>query len=343
MAEAAPDDFAHFGFQLDGDDAIHHFIELGQRLRERWLGLVYGDQGLVVSRALYDEVSGHPEWPLMEDVGIVRRLTKRGRRVALPAVLVTSARRYDEEGGLRRWMRNVMLMALFGLGVDPHRLTRWYRPRSMTPRRIVGVFAKAPTPGRVKTRLAADIGDERAAEIYRRLGRQTVQSLRGGPYRLVVFGDPPDADSLARISEWLGLEALQVRPQGPGDLGARMTAALDEALGDADQALVVGTDIPGIDQDTVGRAFTALDEHDVVVGPAVDGGYYLVGLVRPCPDLFEEIPWSTSRVLSDTLDRARSIGLSVALLDEKADVDTVDDLPPGLCPDTRAKARDLHL
>ena len=326
--EAADEgDFAHFDFALDRSDWIHRFIEFGQDLRERWAGLVYGDQGLVVSRALYDAVGGHPDWPLMEDVEVVDRLAARGRRVALPAPLVTSARRYDREGGLRRWMRNVALMTLFRLGVPPGRLVRWYAPHAPERRPVVGVFAKAPTPGRVKTRLAADVGDHRAVEIYRSMGRAIVDALRGGPYQLVVFGDPPDEDSLEGIRSWLGGDGLQVRPQADGDLGRRMDAALRNALEEADAALLVGADIPDIDQGTVLDALARLTDHDVVLGPAADGGYYLVGLSAPRPELFVDMPWSTPDVLPETLRRAKAGGLRVALLDEMTDVDTVDDLP----------------
>lgn len=335
-------DFAHFDFALDRDEWIHRFIEFGQDLRERWLGLIYGDQGLVVSRRLYDDVGGHPDWPLMEDVEVVRRLAALGRRVSLPAVLTTSARRYDREGGLRRWARNVLLMAGFRLGVSPHRLSRWYRPRGHAPKRIVGVFAKAPAPGRVKTRLAADVGDRQAVEIYRAMGRAIVDELRGGPYRLVVYGDPPDEESLDAIRSWLGPDGLEVRPQTDGDLGRRMHAALTEALEEADEALLVGADIPGIDQPTVRRAFAALAEDDVVLGPATDGGYYLVGLSSPCHELFREMPWSTSRVLAETMRRAGSAGLQVGLLEEKSDVDTVDDLNATDARRLAGKARELR-
>lgn len=331
VRSAAPCDFAHFRFALDGDAWIHAFIELGQGLRERWLGLVYGDQGLVVSRALYDRAGGYPDWPLMEDVGLIRELGRHGRRVALPATLTTSARRYDEEGGLRRWMRNVALMSGFRLGVPPRVLARWYRPRRRRPAgeptRIVGVFAKAPEPGRVKTRLAADVGAERATEIYRALGRATVEGLRGGGYRTIVYVDPPGAAALDAARAWLGSQGLEYRPQSDGDLGARMSAALEECLEEAERALLVGTDIPGIDRKTAEAAFDALADHDVVVGPATDGGYYLVGMSRPRPELFAGVAWSTDRVLEQTLARAERAGLSVALLEAKTDVDTVADLP----------------
>lgn len=362
LGTAPDDDFAHFRFALEGRGRMHRLIELGQRLRERALGLVYGDQGLVVSRTLYDRASGFPDWPLMEDVGMIDRLSLRARRVALPAPLLTSARRYEQEGPWRRWLRNVALITLFRLGVSPERLARRYRARrgtrddlatSASPggrgggrhdvsgeatdrmargrrRRIVGVFAKEPVPGRVKTRLAADLGDERAAEVYRALGRSTVDGLRGGAYRLIVFADPPEAATGGALAGWLGAEGVEYRPQSGGDLGRRMAAALDECLAEADAACLVGTDIPGIDEETAEAAFRALSEHDVVLGPATDGGYYLVGLSRPLPELFENVPWSTGLVLSETLARAGRIGVGVALLDTRTDVDTLADVPPQL-------------
>ena len=337
LSAADERDFAHFDFALDGDDFIHRFIELGQDIRERWLGLVYGDQGLVVSRSLYEAVGGCPDWPLMEDVGIIRRLSEKGRRVTLDARMVTSDRRYAEEGGIGRWMRNVALMCLFSLGVPPRRLTRWYRPRrggrqpvpagrDGGPNHVVGVFAKAPVEGRVKTRLAADVGDARAVEIYRAMGRSTLDALRGGSYRLIVFGTPADPDSLTSIADWLSRDGIEVKAQSGGDLGRRMANAAEDVLAEAKAVVIVGTDIPGIDEATVTEAFRRLRDHDVVIGPATDGGYYLVGLSCPRPELFEGIEWSTSRVLAQTLDRITSHGLSVALLEEKSDVDTVDDL-----------------
>lgn len=343
--------FAHFRFALDRRDWLGRTIEAGQRLREQALGLVYGDQGLVVHRELYDRARGYPSWPIMEDVGMIDRLTALGRRVALDAPLVTSVRRYEEEGALRAWTRNVALITLFRLGVDPVELARWYRPTRKTPsrldvtagtsnngargsRRCIGVFAKAPTPGRVKTRLAADVGDERATEIYRRIGRDTVDRLRGGPYRLIVFFDPPDEAARAAVQSWLGTAGLELRPQSAGDLGTRMAAALRVCLEEADAACLVGTDIPDLGPAAAERAFEALESDDVVVGPATDGGYYLIGMTRPQPGLFVDVPWSTSRVLPETLSRAERSGLSVALLDPKTDVDRVGDVPPRLLGST---------
>ena len=349
LLTARQDDFAHFRFALNGTGRFHRVLEFGQRIRERWLGLPYGDQGLVVSRTLYQRVSGYPDWPIMEDVGLLQKLTRHGRRVVLPERLLTSPRRYDTEGGVLAWLRNATLIALFCCGVPASKLVRWYAPHGQTDlpandrevltdhetlasgeRRTVVVFAKAPTPGRVKTRLEADVGAPRAVRIYRSLGRDTVDGLRGGPYRLMVYVDPPGPETTAAMHEWLGRDGIEYRPQSEGDLGARMAQAFDECLEEADQVCIVGTDIPGIDRDTVLRAFDTLQDENVVFGPATDGGYYLVAMSQRHPGLFSDIAWSTPAVLETTLARASEAGVNVALLDAKTDVDTLADVPEGL-------------
>lgn len=322
-------DFGHFSFALDGSSTLHRVLETGQQLRQRLLGLVYGDQGLIVSRQLYERVGGYPEWPLMEDVGLMKRLRRAGRRRALAPVLVTSSRRYDAEGGFAAWLRNVLLMSLFTVGVPPARLARWYRPNRprRLPTKTVIVFAKAPIAGQVKTRLAVDLGNEEALHIYRTLGRRTVDALRGGPYRLIVYVDRPDPVAIESVRCWLGSEGLDFRVQSEGDLGHRMYTAFEECLGESDSVCIVGTDIPGIDRSTVQAAFEGLSEHDLTLGPSTDGGYYLVAMQRSMRDLFTDVPWSTDSVLSTTLERAASLGVTVSLLGLKTDVDTASDVP----------------
>jgi rSAM/selenodomain-associated transferase 2/rSAM/selenodomain-associated transferase 1 len=333
---ASSGDFAHFAFALD-DVAVHaRLIEFGQRLRQRALGMPYGDQGLIVLTSRYHAVGGFPDWPIMEDVGLIDLLAASGTRHQLEGRLLTSGRRYRSEGMIRAWARNAALIMLFRLGVSPHRLARWYRPRRAAPgasRCIVAIFAKIPEPGRVKTRLAADIGDAAATAIYRRLGRDTVDALRGPGLEVVVYVDPAGEPARAAAADWLGPEGLEFRPQAQGDLGARMDAALTECLGRAKLACVIGTDTPGIDRSTMAEAFEALERHDVVIGPATDGGYYLIGLRRPTPHLFSEISWSTDSVLSQTLERAGDIGASVTLLGQKSDVDVLADVPKDLLPE----------
>lgn len=196
------------------------------------------------------------------------------------------------------------------------------------------VFTKPPRPGWVKTRLIGDgVGDlsaEQAAELHEAFALDLLDRLEGGRFDLRVawsleVGEEPPAWSPA----W-------VRQDGP-DLGARMHAALAEAVGAGFRAVAaVGTDHPLLGREQVEDAFARIEAGaDAVFGPAADGGYYLVALGEGAarrPEIFSGIAWSTPAVLGDTLERCRRLGLAVELLAEGRDVDTPEDLAalPGL-------------
>jgi len=187
------------------------------------------------------------------------------------------------------------------------------------------VFAKAPRPGAAKTRLIPAIGEEAAAELYRRLAEEVVRQTepRPGDYRRLGFFAPADARSEMEAwfprEEWLAQEG--------GDLGARMTAAFDLAFRrGARRVAIVGTDAPAVTRGTVLEALAGLQDHDLVLGPAADGGYYLMALRRPCPELFRGVAWSTPAVLASTVERAEALGLAVRLLAPLRDIDTLDDI-----------------
>jgi uncharacterized protein len=189
---------------------------------------------------------------------------------------------------------------------------------------VLVVFLKAPRPGAVKTRLAVAVGAEAAVGLYRVLAEQVMRATEPqGAYRRLVFFDPPHA--VDEVRAWLGDEALI--PQEEGDLGRRMAGAFAEAFRrGASRAAIIGTDAPAVSRALVVEALEGLDGHDVVVGPARDGGYYLLALSRPQPALFEGIPWSTPSVLQATLARASALGLRVRQLEAAADVDTLEDV-----------------
>jgi hypothetical protein len=199
--------------------------------------------------------------------------------------------------------------------------------------RVLIVFAKAPEPGKVKTRLAHELGDLEAARIYRALGRRVVDRVRGGPYRTIVYFDPPEArDDVVR---WLGAPGIELVPQPEGDLGARIVRAFERGFELGERVCAIGTDSPDLDRARVETAFDSLERSGgpaAVLGPATDGGYYLVGLRRPEPRLFTEIPWSTGAVLPATLARAGELGIVVELLPPLGDVDRPEDVPEELKP-----------
>jgi len=199
-------------------------------------------------------------------------------------------------------------------------------PRRSRPSEILGVFVKAPEPGRVKTRLAHSIGAVEAAALYRRLGRQVVaQCAAPLDHRTAVWYAP--ADGAAGVQSWLQqLGVDEFIAQREGGLGRRMSAAIGRHFrAGAKRVVVIGSDCPGVDGVLVRQAFGALRTADLVLGPTVDGGFYLIGLAAPAPGLFRRVAWSTASVFRQTVANAERLGLVVAELPRLRDVDTVSD------------------
>lgn len=185
----------------------------------------------------------------------------------------------------------------------------------------IALLLKAPRAGTVKTRLAATLGAARAATVYRHLVEHQIRALPHD-WPATVHHAPPGAGPLMR--RWLGPRhpGLRFAAQGPGDLGARLAAAFAREFADgASAVLAIGGDCPGLDAAILRQAARALGRTDVVLGPARDGGYYLIGLKRSCARLFTGIAWSTPTVLTQTRARIRATGLTVTELPELEDVD----------------------
>ena len=187
----------------------------------------------------------------------------------------------------------------------------------MSPDRL-RIFLKAPRPGQVKTRLAAALGPEGAAHAHRLLVETLLHRLTEIPSLELRFS--PD-DAADEIKPWLRA-AWTLAPQGPGDLGQRLTSAFATAFADgAERVVIIGSDCPDVSVCDVEFAWSALHTHDVVLGPATDGGYWLIGLRRPAPELFTAIPWSTPQVFAETSARCARHALRLQLLRELTDID----------------------
>jgi len=191
----------------------------------------------------------------------------------------------------------------------------------VTNRRLC-VFVKAPRAGFVKTRLAAGLGDAAALAAYRRLLDVTLDRVR--ELAEVELRFTPD-DAAGELGQWLR-PGWTAAPQGGGDLGERLLRAVAEAHAQGIERLVIiGSDCPHVTAADIRLAWARLEEQDVVLGPARDGGYWLIALRAVRPELFRDIPWSSGEVLRQTLRRAQETGLTVSLLHELGDVDTVED------------------
>jgi hypothetical protein len=183
----------------------------------------------------------------------------------------------------------------------------------------LALFARAPGGEGSKTRLQPAFPRACGASLYAACLADSLAVLAAcaADERFVYWADEPGPASASIAS----------RTQREGTLGERLSAAFAELLaGSSDRALILGSDTPALTVRAVEDAFALLDRHDVVLGPAEDGGYWCVGLRRPAPELFRDVPWSTERALGATMERARAAGLAVAMAATLADLDTPADL-----------------
>jgi rSAM/selenodomain-associated transferase 1 len=180
------------------------------------------------------------------------------------------------------------------------------------------IFARTPELGQVKQRLAASLGEAGALAAHEELLRSTLDRTVGaGDYQVEVW-----LTSLAvPLPDWLCGYAFSLHEQRAGDLGQRMLSTLAAALESGDRCVLIGSDCPQIDGAYLASAFDALAEFDVVLGPAEDGGYGLVGMSQPAPAIFAESSWGDDGVLQRALERAEKAGISVSLCPEIYDVD----------------------
>jgi uncharacterized protein len=189
------------------------------------------------------------------------------------------------------------------------------------------IFTRYPEPGKAKTRLIPVLGKEGAANLHRLMAQRTIAHalvLENSRQLSVAIHYTDSSQQL--MQDWLGTDIIY-HQQSDGDLGERMSAALQKSLDlGIDKVVIIGTDCPKLKPEIIAKAFDELSDQDLVLGPAKDGGYYLIGLRRRIPELFDGINWGTSEVFADTLAIAQKLSLSIGVLPILADIDRPEDL-----------------
>lgn len=195
-------------------------------------------------------------------------------------------------------------------------------------RRRLIVFTRCPDPGCCKTRLIPVLGIEGATALHAALVRRTLAWASTGTEGIAevqVHYSGDDLEGLKRLSA--EGSSIHYERQSEGDLGARLAGAFESAFQDGcSKVAIVGTDCPELNVSQVAEAFEQLDHADVAIGPAIDGGYYLIALRKAVPQLFEQIAWGEATVLQATLQKAQRLRMEIRLLAELADIDGPDDL-----------------
>lgn len=180
------------------------------------------------------------------------------------------------------------------------------------------IFVKNPELGKVKTRLAKTIGHKAALDIYKKLITYTQKETTGAHADLIIYYSA----HMDKGDEWRN---VQRKLQTAGDLGLRMSKAFEVELNQYKKVCIIGTDCAELTASHINEAFVMLDGNDFVLGPANDGGYYLLGMKQFEASIFENVVWSTDRVLKQTIDQIGIVKGTFQLLPELIDVDTIDD------------------
>ncbi len=193
------------------------------------------------------------------------------------------------------------------------------------------IFTRYPEPGKTKTRLIPALGAEGAANLQRKLTEETVAKARQLSSVFPISVEVRFTGGNWQLMEsWLGSD-LNYQEQDGGDLGDRMRLAFETTFKKAfnsgiQRAVIIGTDCPGLNGEILQQAFENLEENDLVLGPAEDGGYYLIGLGRSIPELFRGINWGTAEVREKTVAIAQSLHLAISYLPQLPDLDRPEDL-----------------
>jgi rSAM/selenodomain-associated transferase 1 len=189
------------------------------------------------------------------------------------------------------------------------------------------LFTRYPEPGKTKTRLIPLLGAEGAATLQRQMTEHKLAEVNQLLTFYLLSVEVHFAGGNEQLmQEWLGLNWVY-RRQSEGDIGDRMASAFQASFAAGMTAgVLIGSDCPDLNAPLMAEAFQLLRQHDLVLGPALDGGYYLIGLRRLIPELFTGIPWSTAEVLQQTITIAQRLGLAVAKLPLLSDVDRPEDL-----------------
>lgn len=326
-----------FNIKLSGNQWQFRAIEWFINKRSCLSNVATGDQGIFVCRETFNELSGFSDIPLMEDI----ELTKRLKKIKTPACiknhpLITSSRRWEKHGIIRTVLLMWQLRLRYFLGTPAKTLANAYVTHNksrahksaphmtdITNKQLI-IFIKAPVPGQCKTRLIPYLDAELACEFYKELVNTCFKNITPLSNVDIAIYTTPDINNNF-IQNLANTHPASLHIQQGNDLGERMHDAIHTSLKNHDKCVLIGTDCPVLDKPYIDNAFKALDQHDMVLGPAKDGGYVLIGATKINTRLFDNINWGTRLVLEQSLKNNETAGYSTHLLNTLWDIDEPED------------------
>jgi len=323
------DQWGFFHVKLSGRRWQFRIIEWLINKRSSLTKVATGDQGIFINKHRFNELNGFANIPLMEDIEITKRLRKIEKPVCInKRPLITSSRRWEKHGIISTVLLMWQLRLRYFLGSSPEKLAKVYTPHTPPEnhknKQQLIIFIKAPVPGYCKTRLIPFLSAEAASEFYKTLVEtcfKNIQLITDTDISIYTYPDINDPF----INQLRQQHTTTCHLQAGENLGNRMFNALDTSLKTYKKSVLIGADCPVLDKSYLDVAFKALDQHDMVLGPAEDGGYVLIGATKIEHHLFNNINWGTASVLQQSLNNAHKEKYKTHLLNTLWDVDTPED------------------
>jgi rSAM/selenodomain-associated transferase 2/rSAM/selenodomain-associated transferase 1 len=327
--------WGRFDVRIDGAHCLLRVVERMMNWRSRTTGIATGDQAMFMTRAAWEAAGGFPDQPLMEDIAVSKSLKRQSAPACIAPAVITSARRWEKHGVVRTVLLMWRLRAAYFLGASAQKLAAQYgySPAPTLHRAAVAVLAKAPVAGLAKTRLIPALGAAGAARAQRRFtlaalhcARMAQHAASGNGYgygQVSLWCAPSHEHRFFKALQASASRADACLAQAEGDLGARMGHAFQTHFAEHPDIplLLIGTDCPVLSPGHLQQAAQSLQTHDVVLIPAEDGGYVLIGMRRWVPQALQTISWSTDQVLLQTREQLRRCGASWQELATLWDVD----------------------
>ena len=329
-----------FNLQFSSSAPFLTLISKLMRARSSLTGISTGDQALFVGAQLFNTIKGFPNIPLMEDIAVCKLLKGYNSPLVLNNVVISSSRRWEKNGILRTIFLMWWLRLQYWIGVSPVRLAAAYYPSSSLlkneevlakrpysfPHLSVLLFGRSPELGKVKKRLQSLIGVDKALSLHKAMCKRMLRLLRNIAIAETQFWVTSDSNQDFLCSLSAGDSLIK---QPDGSLGEKMLFAISQALGVPNKkgVLLIGCDCPAITATYLKEAASRLNQGaKLVLGPAEDGGYVLIGVNGVYPELFRDIDWGSKRVYIQTLSNARALGIDYVTLETLWDVDRPEDL-----------------
>ena len=316
--------WGRFDIQLDSPSIVLRIVSWAMNFRSRLTSIATGDQAIFVRTSVFQEIGGFPLQALMEDIEISGKLRSVAKPACLREKVLTSARKWEKHGVWQTIFLMWKLRLAYFFGAKPDMLAKAYGYKTGPQQSYadIAILAKAPVAGLAKTRLIPLLGAARAGRAQRAFLLQTLRTAKQSHLGDVTLWCAPDTQHVhfRAIQRVFGVQTQQ-QPQA--DLGTRMQLAFEAhfAKNPTLPLLLVGTDCPVLSPGHLQEAARALESHDLVLIPAEDGGYVLIGMRKPVTIVFDGIDWSTDKVMQQTRQQLRGAGVTWQELPTLWDID----------------------